>query len=291
MINVAITGGSGFLGGRLVRAMLGLGWHVTVITRAASDVTALLDVRNSIDLIMPSGADGTLESIGPVDIVVHTATCYGRRGESTSEMQSANVGFPLQILNLAVAGGARLFCNTDTILSRYTDAYSLSKKQFLEWLQLQSASGKIRAVNLVLDQFYGPGQSCARFVPWLVRQCLIGTEIPLTHGTQKRRFLYIDDLVYGYLKAIQACFSGMEPYHEIQIASSTLISVREVAEKVHALSNSRAKLSFGSIPLRTHEPSESNIDLSGLQMLGWKERVSLDEGLMNVIAYERGFLH
>jgi len=244
-----------------------------------------------VDLIKIECVEQAFEAIGSVDIVVHAATCYGRNGESDSEILAANVTVPLQILNCAVEHGAHLFCNTDTILSPHTNSYGLSKKQFLEWLQLMAAGGGIRAANIVLDQFYGPGESRDKFVTWLVRQCLTSTEIPFTAGTQKRRFLYIDDLVDGYMTAIQAAFLQTKSYQEFQIASGELISIREVAERVHAMSSSRAKLCFGVVPMRTHELDENVMDISSIRAFGWEEHVSLDAGLSAVIDYERRLIH
>ena len=290
-MNVVITGGTGYLGSHLVRAMVGLRRNVVVIARPSSNCAALAEVRHSVNLIKIERVEQAFEAIDSVDIVVHAATCYGRNGESDSEILAPNLTLPLQILDCAVEHGAHLFCNTDTILSRKTNSYGLSKKQFLEWLQLKAATGTIRAANIVLDQFYGPGQGHDKFVTWLVRQCLASTEIPLTVGNQKRRFLYIDDLVDGYMAAIQAAFLQTKSFHEFQIASGELISIREVAEKVHALSGSRARLCFGAVPMRTYELDESIMDLSPIRALGWSEHVSLDAGLSAVIDFERGLIH
>jgi nucleoside-diphosphate-sugar epimerase len=244
-----------------------------------------------VNLIKIAHVDGAFAAVDSVDIVVHAATCYGRNGESASEMLHANVVLPLQILNCAVDHGAYMFCNTDTILRRHTNQYSLSKKQFLEWLHLITAGGTIRATNIVLDQFYGPGQACDSFIPWLVRQCLTNTEILLTVGSQRRRFLYIDDLVNAYMMAIQAAVATKTPFQEFQIGSVQPNSVSEVVELVHSLSGSRAKLCFGAIPPRNHELNESRMDLTSIRALGWEEHVSLDAGLSAVVDFERGLMH
>ena len=87
----------------------------------------------------------------------------------------------------------------------------------------------------MLDQFYGPGNSHKTFVTWLVRQCLNNDLVPLTVGTQKRRFLYIDDLVSGYMAAIQGALWQTASFLEFHLASREQFSIREVAEMVRSL--------------------------------------------------------
>ena len=290
-MNVVITGGTGYLGSHIVRAMVKRGWHVTVITLPSSGLGFLTGLQECVRLVSTERLAQAFDTAEPVDIVVHAATCYGRNGESAADMLDANVRFPLQVLRCAMEHGVGLFCNTDTILSRHTDSYGLSKKQFLEWLQFSAGNHSIRGANLVLDQFYGPGQSGDRFVVWLVRKCLAGVDIPLTAGTQKRRFLYIDDLVDGYMTALQYAIDHQTQFVEFQIASPRPIAIREFVEKVHAMSNSRSVLRFGAVPQRSHEPIESVMDLSSTLALGWEEHVTLECGLAAVIEYEKGLLH
>ena len=287
-MNVLVTGGTGYLGGHLVRAMAGIGWSVTVLARASSESHSLADVLDRVKLVRANEVEVAFRDIGAIDLVVHTATCYGRNGEPASELFAANVVFPLQVVGHASEHGAKLFCNTDTMLDRDVNPYCLTKKQFLERLQLQSEEGTIRVANIVLDQFYGPGNSHKTFVTWLVRQCLNNDVVPLTVGTQKRRFLYIDDLVSGYMAAIQGALWQTASFLEFHLASREQFSIREVAEMVRSLTGSRAELRFGAVPLRVHEPKESCMDPTTIRALNWQEQVSLEEGLTTVIHYERG---
>jgi nucleoside-diphosphate-sugar epimerase len=244
-----------------------------------------------INIVDAGDVSRTFASLGEIDVVVHTATCYGRHGEPASAIMSSNMLFPLQVLECATACGAKLFCNTDSALSRHVNLYGLSKKQFLDWLKFQARNSKIRIANLVLDQFYGPGESDDKFVTWIVRQCLKGAEIPLTIGTQKRRFLFIDDLVSGYLTAIQAAWQSCDAFLEFRIASESQYSVREICEKVHEVTNSSATLNFGVIPTRNQEMDEEDMDLCAMRALGWREQISLSKGLAIVVKHERGLPH
>jgi nucleoside-diphosphate-sugar epimerase len=290
-MNVVITGGSGYLGNRLVKAMLGLGWNVTVLAQPGASRASLAAVQELVNIVETGDVGRAFESLGEFDVVVHTATCYGRNDEPASTIMTSNILFPMQVLECAVAHGATLFCNTDSALSRHVNSYGLSKKQFCEWLTSQACSSKTRVANVVLDQFYGPGESDDKFVTWIVRQCLKGGKIPLTIGTQKRRFLFIDDLVNGYLTAIKAAWQDSDALLQFRIASESEYPIREICEKVHAMTNSIAALNFGAIPIRNQEMDEEDMDLSAMRALGWREQISLEEGIALVVEYERGLIH
>jgi nucleoside-diphosphate-sugar epimerase len=113
----------------------------------------------------------------------------------------------------------------------------------------------------------------------------------LTIGTQKRRFLFIDDLVKGYLKSLQAAWHSKEPLLRFDIASQSEYPVREICEKVHEMTNSRAVLNFGAIPIRDQEMNEKDMNLSAILALGWREQISLEEGIALIVEHERELIH
>ena len=100
-MNVVITGGSGYLGSHLVKAMLGLGWHITVLAQTGATRASLDAVQKLIVIVDADDVSRVFASLGDVDIVVHAATCYGRNGEPASAIMAANMLFPQQVLECA----------------------------------------------------------------------------------------------------------------------------------------------------------------------------------------------
>lgn len=288
MKRAVISGGNGYLGSHLARSLVLQGWNVVLIVRQSSSLARVRDFEESVTIVDSLQYASALEAIGPIDVLIHTATCYGRSGEQQSEIVASNLIFPLQLLEFAIAHRVTLFCNTDTVLDRDKNAYALSKKQFADWLKLIPRTGAIRALNLQLDHFYGPSESDLKFVAWTVRKCLSNEpRIPLTSGLQQRTFLHIRDLVRAYIAAIEHAIEGTASYSDFAIASETRIRVRDLVEKIHALTGSKSLLDFGAVPLEGRNP-ESPPDLSSIRDLGWSEEVALDEGLLEVINAERG---
>ena len=135
---VLLTGATGFLGSGVARALIQDGYRVIAIKRRSSSLHrlgGLLDKLVFYD-VEEIDVNKIFTENGQVNAVIHTATCYGRSGESASNILETNVTWPLQLLESAQHYGVKLFINTDTSshsridTSSYLNAYSLSKKQF-----------------------------------------------------------------------------------------------------------------------------------------------------------------
>ena len=225
---------------------------------------------------------------GGYDIIVHCATEYGRRNTAVSDVISANLLLPLRILELSMRAGTRVFVNTDTILDRRISHYSLSKKQFREWL-LAIRSDQIR-VNVMIEHFYGPGDDSTKFLSAIVDDLLnVVDRIPLTAGSQKRDFVHVNDVVDAFAiimrEALVRPTIGCVDY---QIGAGSAVSIREVVELLKALSgNLRTELGFGDLPMREGEIMSIEADLKALHALGWRPKFTLSEGLRTMIEREK----
>lgn len=127
---------------------------------------------------------------------------YGRKGESIQHILETNLMFGIKLLNTAINFNTRTFFNIGTLLDRQINTYALSKKQFEEWLQL--ASDKIQVVNLKLELMFGEQDGNDKFTSWILNELRQEKpNIPLTAGSQKRDFIYIDDVVSAYLTCLE----------------------------------------------------------------------------------------
>jgi len=287
-MNFLLTGATGYLGSHLLKELLKDGHKVVILKRSTSNthrIDECLDKVIFYDLDTDKIEDPFLMD-APFDAVIHTATCYGRKGESLSDIIESNLLFPLKLLELASDGGAGLFINTDTSLPRELNTYALSKKQFAEWGQRLHGAGKIRWINMVIEHFYGPGDDETKFLTWLVRSCLINVpEIHLTKGEQRRDFIHVKDVVRAFQTVL--CAQSPEQSVEYAVGYGESVTVRYFAEMVHRLSSSRSLLRFGAVPYRADEEMESCADISALIALGWSPKIGLEDGLKKTIFFER----
>lgn len=215
-----------------------------------------------------------------VDIVIHTATLYGRGGEQVTEMLKVNVEFPLTVLTAAAKHGTELFVNTDTILAKNINSYALTKAMFADWLSMYA--DKIKCVDMKLDHFYGPNDKPVKFIAWLIEQFKNNVpEINLTEGSQTRDFIYIDDVVSAFDCVIEN--RDKIPFDRLavfEVGTNVKTSVKNLVYSIKTFFKDNAtKLNFGALPYRKNEVLDYDLNTLPLRMLGWKANVDLKSGL------------
>ena len=131
---------------------------------------------------------------------------------------------------------------------------------------------------------YGPRMhpNDGRVVSNFIMQAL--NDEPITiygDGSQTRSFCYVDDMITAFvaLMATPAEFTG-----PVNLGNPTEFSIRELAEKVIALTGSKSKIEFR--PLPGDDPTQRQPDIGlARAKLGWAPTVALDDGLKKTIAY------
>jgi UDP-glucuronate decarboxylase len=131
---------------------------------------------------------------------------------------------------------------------------------------------------------YGPRMhpNDGRVVSNFIVQALRGDDITLYgDGSQTRAFCYVSDLLAGFLKLMATEESVIGP---VNIGNPHEISVRELAERVIALTGSKSKIVFR--PLPQDDPTQRCPDITlARKLLDWQPKVDLEDGLTRTIAY------
>lgn len=288
-MRILLTGATGFLGSNLIPAFLEAGHEVVILKRSFSDTRRIkdyLDKVRSFDIdLVP--IERPFEECGQFDCVVHTATNYGRQGETATEVFEANLSFPLRLLQTATFFNTAIFFNTATILYAYLNYYALSKRQFENWGRVFANEGKIQFVNIKLEHMYGPGDDPSKFTTWIAQSCLKNIDkIELTPGEQKRDFIYIDDVVDAYSLMLKKSRRLDVGFQEVDLGNCKAISIREFVETVKRLTGANTELVFGAKPYRENEIMQSEANIAKLLELGWTPKYDLVTGLKEMIEVE-----
>lgn len=136
---------------------------------------------------------------------------------------------------------------------------------------------------------YGPRMhpNDGRVVSNFIVQALKGEDITIYgDGLQTRSFCYVDDLIEGMLRLMdaEAGFTG-----PVNIGNPDEFTMIELAEMVLALTGSTSKLVF--CPLPSDDPRQRQPDISlARAKLGWAPQVSLREGIERTVHYFRSVL-
>ena len=262
-------------------------YRVTAIKRPQSDTWRVSHLSGLRWVDISQGSLADLFATSSFDIIIHCATDYGRNSVALSDIVESNLLLPVKLLDLGLSHGLSAFINTDTMLDKRVSSYTLSKRQFREWLE--NVSDRIAGVNVVLEHFYGAGDDPSKFVTRVIRDLL--AEVPsiaLTRGQQKRDFIYIDDVVEAFICILARVASANPSCEEYQVGTGNSIPLREFVSAARDLSGSSlTQLDFGALPYRPNEPMDVRVELGPLLSLGWKPRWSLREGLAATIEKER----
>ncbi|NPA52808.1 MAG: SDR family oxidoreductase [Aquificae bacterium] len=131
---------------------------------------------------------------------------------------------------------------------------------------------------------YGPRMRLndGRVIPNFIGQALRHENITVYgDGSQTRSFCYIDDLVEGIFTA--SIKEGIEG-EVFNLGNPEEFSIIELARKIIKLTDSQSTIEFLSLP--EDDPKRRCPDITKAKnMLDWKPKISLDEGLELTIEY------
>jgi len=137
---------------------------------------------------------------------------------------------------------------------------------------------------------YGPNMVPydGRVVSNFIVQALSGADLTLYgDGTQTRSFCYVDDLVDGLIRLMDAPADVTGP---VNLGNPGEFTIRELAERVVEKTASKSRIV--NAPLPADDPRQRCPDITlARELLGWEPAVSLDEGLDRTIPYFRRILN
>ena len=303
-----VTGGAGFVGSHLCRALLGRGWDVMAVdnlcTGRLSNVEPYLDEPGF--QFLEHDVTRPLELDGPIDAVLHFASPASPPDYLAMPLETLDVGSTgtKLTLELARSKGARyLLASTsevygDPTVHPQTESYWGNvnpvgprsvydeAKRFGE--ALATAYRRSFGVDVKIVRIfntYGPGlrPGDGRAIPNFMAQALAGQ--PLTvygDGSQTRSFCYVDDEVDGLLGLLLSEWTG----GPMNIGNPEEHTILELAQRILNLTGSDSPLVFEPLPENDPVRRRPDITLAGRE-LGWKPETDLDEGLARTLGWFR----
>ena len=296
---VVVTGGAGFLGSHLCRALLARGDSVVAVDNL---VTGSLENLQGLPgepafTFQQSDVSNFVDVAGPVDAVLHFASPASPIDFARIPIEILKVGSlgTHNTLGLARAKGARyLFASTsevygDPLVHPQPETYWGNvnpigprsvydeAKRFGEAMAMAYHRHHGLDVRIVrIFNTYGPRMrpDDGRVVSNFIVQALAGTPVTIYgDGKQTRSFCYVDDEVRGLLALLDSDHVG-----PVNIGNPTEFTVLELAEKVLALTGSSSELRFDPRPV--DDPAQRRPDLTlARSVLGWEPVIDLAEGL------------
>ena len=296
-----VTGGGGFIGSNLVRALLARGDEVSVLDNFSTGSRAnLAGLEHDVQLV-----EGDLRSyervhaaIRGVEVVFHQGALPSvpRSVQDPLTTTAVNIEGTLNVLlaardesvrRIVNASSSSVYGNTGTLPRVETQApdpispYAVAKLAAERFCTSFSRVYGMEIVSLRYFNVFGPRQDptsqYAAVVPRFIRAIADGEPVTIYgDGEQSRDFTYIDNVVDANLKAAEAA-QGIGQV--INIANGERISLNQLLSELISLTGKTGVVADYQEP-RAGDVRHSLADITQARtLLGYEPRVNLRDGL------------
>jgi UDP-glucuronate 4-epimerase len=310
---VVVTGGVGFIGYHLTRALLARGDDVVVVDDFSdAPYPAAEKRRNELDLVgefprvvIARGCVTDRAAIGPLfdgaQVVVHLAGLAGVRPSfaDPARYASVNVQGTAVVQELARERGVDrfVFASSSSVYGNSTplparedspaiepeSPYAASKRGAeLVASALCRRTPSMRCAALRFFTVYGPRQRPEMAITLFARAALAGK--PLTvfgDGSMRRDFTHVDDIVRGILAAVERTPTGFRVYN---LGSSAPEVLDDLVRAIGVAAGVQPLVERSPVPLGDVNATFADVTRARLE-LGWEPRIPLAEGLESVVAW------
>ena len=217
MVNILITGGTGFIGVQLVRQLYNLGHDLKLLVRESSDTSPFKEHKN-IEYIIGDVRDiATLyNAVDGIDLIYHLAAYTRMWARDNSVFEETNIKGTENIAKVALEKDIRLIYISSFIALGATPTEPVDEThESEEGLYLDYAKTKFQAKKLIKDYInnglnatifypgivYGPGDFniFGQTILDIVRRKFLGCP---GKGDNVGSFVYVSDVIDGFVSVI-----------------------------------------------------------------------------------------
>lgn len=311
MARCLVTGGCGFIGSHLVRALLDRGHKVRVLDNLSTGKRENLEeVSHRIDLIEGDISDpiAAKEALSGVEKVFHQAALASvpLSLERPLDTNQACVTGTLNMLHASVAAKVKRFVyaasssaygDQPTSSKRESDLpmplspYAVAKLAGEYYCQAYYHSFGLETVGLRYFNVFGPRQDpdspYSAVIPLFVSRILSGQPPKIYgDGLQSRDFTFVANVVHGNLLASERPNIGGRIINVADGGQTTLLHLLELLSKLL-----KRSIQPEFLPARVGDVRESLADITlARRLLGYEPQVPLEEGIKRTIEYYQGLV-
>jgi len=303
-----VTGGAGFIGFHIVKALVERGENVRVVDNLSTgNIERLACIRSAMDFVEADLADPQVcdRVVDGVDFVLHQAAIPSVQRSIRDPMASnrANVTATLNLLESGRNRGVRRFVYAASS-SAYGDTLVLPKREDMpanpmspyalqkfvgeRYAKLYFDLYKFETVSLRYFNVFGPSQDpyseYSAVIPKFITKLLAGEKLTIFgDGEQSRDFTYVENIVEANLLALTADGAAGKM---MNLGCGARVSLNQLIRQLEMIVGVSAEVEY--LPARAGDVRDSLADIGlAKRLLGYRPAVSVDDGLARTVEWFR----
>lgn len=293
---ILVTGANGFIGRHLCRRLATEGAIIHGVTRSTEGERATNLAWWFGDLAESRFAREVVHNVQP-DIIFHLASHVAGHRELAAVRPTFNSNLQgavnilvaaaqTQCERIILAGSQEEPESNESSYAVPSSPYAAAKWATSAYARMCHALYQTPVTIARIHMVYGPGQKDERkLIPYTILSLLDGKAPHLTSGDRPVDWIFIEDLIEGLTTLAE---SSKLNGQTVDLGAGTLITVREVVEKLAGLINKDVKPLFGSLSERQLEQVRIANAKETYALTGWKTRTTLENGLIATIQWYQG---
>ena len=284
MKKITITGHNGFLGSNLLLKLISEKYDITGISKTIKKNNSIKQIKRYILNIKDS-------DIANNSCIIHLAaiTDVAYCEKHPEECYNVNVIATQKILEIARKKNCSLIYPStshvyaiprklpikETHPTNAASVYSASKILGEKLCETYSKSYGLNISVLRLFSTYGPKNSEYKVESRIITQLLSNRTIKIGNLSPKRDFIYIDD----FIRAFQIVMKNLKGFNIYNVGSERSYSIQEICNILKKLAGKKISVVTDKTKLRKNDVKNVVSDCSKIKKLGWKPKISINEGL------------
>lgn len=295
--SVLVTGGTGYIGAHLIKALCKCDYEVSVVTRNTSSLRLLEDVLEEIDCYRDDGQPGTLSKILAAvkpELVIHIAGVFvsEHKVDDIELLIRDNIIFGTYLLEAMKEQKVSYFINTGTNWQKCeaqnntpVNLYAATKEAYAQLADYYVDSQDMRMITLNLLDTYGPFDPRKKIINLLKDVAITNKQLEMSPGEQEIGLVYIDDVVTAYMSAIEL-LPNMQKRERRKycVAPKEMVNLKTLVNTFQKVHGSKLPIEMGKRPYRVREVMKA--ELQHPNILEGKATISLEEGIKKILQIE-----
>jgi nucleoside-diphosphate-sugar epimerase len=298
-MHILITGASGYIGSNLLDKLIKDDiYDISILIRSSTKSDFVNRYKDLVSIHEYKGFESLnnlMKSKKKVDLVVHLAG-YSRSGLTEKEVNAnleGNLLLTAHILEAMRFSGVSQIINTGSYWefdekgnNVPNTPYSICKSTSRKLIDYYSKVYNFKFINLIVYDVYGTNDQRNKILSSILK--LRDNEtFNTTRGEQEISFVYIDDIVAGYINCIKIFQKDIQKYQNknYHLRDEKSYKLKEVIKKLVLLTNKKIKINFNAILYSPYQIFSLPRNVKILP--NWKTEVTLDEGLQKIVENDR----